>query len=561
MLHHSLHTTSAVRLIAAATLLLGMAACGDREPEQQRTVTPADTTYDTFGGGPPGGTLVVLADREPDQLNPLTFSSNAAYHPVHLMFRALAVRDTTLSAMQPDLAASWAMADDSTLVIELRPGVQWHDGVPVTADDVVFTIERQADPRTASPRQADVAAVASATARDSLTVVVDMKRAGPYAVNAILEVMPVPRHLLESVSPADMRNSAFGRNPVGNGFYRFGTWTAGRSLQLHANEQRPDRASIDRIIMRFLPDMNSAITELLAGEGDLIAKLPPEQYARVNAADHVVVYNGPRVRPAWIAWNTRRAPLDDVRVRRALLMAVNRAEIATALFGDVGEAAYSPIPPAMREHSPDVQPLPYDTATARDLLAEAGWTDTNRDGVLDRNGQPLRIEVDYISTDPTRRDVLVAMQSMLREIGVALVPRAYESTAWVTKLREGDFMGSFWGWGWGPSVAGSNAEMIFHSRSVPPGGPNFAGSGSPRMDALIDSTLVQTDTARARAIWSELEQLMIDDAVYAPIYMDPELFALHARFRNVRFRGIEWTEDLPYWYIPVEERLPRDRTR
>lgn len=553
---------SLLRIPAVAIALAALAAgCSDAEPDQQRAATSADTTYDTFGGGPPGGTLVVLADREPDQLNPLTFSSNAAYHPVHLMFRALGVRDSTLSGMAPDLATSWEMENDSTLIIALRENVRWHDGTPVTADDVVFTIERQADPRTASPRQADVAAVRSARARDSLTVEITLKRTGPYAVNAILEVMPVPRHLLESVAPADMRNSAFGRNPVGNGFYRFGTWTAGRDLTLHVNEDRPDRASIDRIIMRFLPDMNAALTELLAGQGDLIARLPPDQRARADAARHVVVYNGPRVRPAWIAWNTRRAPLDDARVRRALLMAVNRDEIATALFGAVGEPAYSPIPQAMREHTPGVTPIPYDTAAARELLAEAGWTDTNGDGTLDRNGQPLRIEVDYVSTDPTRRDVLVAMQSMLREIGVTLVPRAYESTAWVTRLREGDFMGSFWGWGWGPSVAGSNAEMIFHSRSVPPGGPNFAGSGSPRIDALIDSVLVEADTTRARRLWSELEQLIIDDAVYAPIYMDPELFALHARFSNVQFRGIEWTEDLPYWYIDPADRLPRDRTR
>lgn len=550
-----------VAALVAALLATAVTGCGESQPGQEPVAAPADSTYATFSGGPPGGTLVVLADREPDQLNPLTFSSNAAYHPVHLMFRALALRDSTLSGMAPDLAESWVMEDDSTLVIALRQGVKWHDGTPVTADDVVFTIERQRDPQTAAPRQADVAAVRNVRARDSATVEITMNRTGPYAVNAILEVMPVPRHLLESVASGDMRNSAFGRNPVGNGFYRFGTWTAGQNLTLHVNEQRQDRAAIERIIMRFLPDMNSAITELLSGQGDLIAKLPADQRARVGAAEHVVVYNGPRVRPAWIAWNTRRAPLDDVRVRRALSMAVNRAEIASALFGDVGEVAYSPIPTAMREHSPDVDPLTYDTAVARELLEQAGWRDTNGDGLVDRDGQPLRIEVDYISTDPTRRDVLVAMQSMLREIGVTMVPRAYESTAWVTRLREGDFAGSFWGWGWGPSVAGSNAEMIFHSRSRPPGGPNFAGSGGPRMDALIDSALVETDTTRARAVWSELEQLMIDDAVYAPIYMDPELFALHARFSNVRFRGIEWTEDLPYWYIEPADRLPRDRSR
>jgi peptide/nickel transport system substrate-binding protein len=150
---------------------------------------------------------------------------------------------------------------------------------------------------------------------------------------------------------------------------------------------------------------------------------------------------------------------------------------------------------------------------------------------------------------------------MLRRIGVDLVPRAFESTAWVARLREGNFAGSLWGWGWGPGVMGPNAAMIFHSRSIPPNGPNFAGARDPRVDRLIDAVLVTADTAEARRIWRELEQLLVDDAVYAPIYLDPELFAVHRRFRNVRFRGIEWTEDVPYWYVAPEDRLARDRAR
>jgi peptide/nickel transport system substrate-binding protein len=506
--------------------------------------------------------LVVLADREPDELNPLTYSSTPAFQAVHLMFRSLARRDSTLSGYTPDLARSWELQPDSTLVLALRDDVLWHDGTRVTADDVVFTIERQRDPVTASPRQADVAAVTSVAALDSFTVAVKLARTGPHTVNALLEVVPVPRHLLQDVDPAQMRTAPFGRNPVGNGFYRFGRWTSGQNLTMEVNAERPDgRASIDRVVMRFVPDMNAAMTELLAGQGDLLIRVPPDQKTRVEAAPNVEVYGGPRVRPGWIAWNTRRAPLDDVRVRRALLMAVDREALARGLFADVGEPALSPIPSALWEHSPRVRPIPHDPAGAQRLLAEAGWRDTNGDGIVDQGGRPLRIEVDFVSTDQVRQDYLVAMQSMLRRIGVELVPRAYESTAWVQRLREGNFTGSFWGWGWGPGVMGPNAEMVFHSRSIPPAGPNFAASRNPRIDQLIDATLVTSDTAQARAIWAELEQLMIDDAVYAPLFMDPELFGVHNRFRNVRFRGIEWWEDIPYWYVEPGDLLPRDRVR
>ena len=544
-------------ILCVITLLLG---CGGDAPPAADNVTGESAA--TLGGGPPGGVLVVLADREPDQLNPLTFSSNPAYHAVHLMFRALANRDTTLSNYVPDLARAWRLENDSTLVLELRHDVSWHDGTHVTADDVVFTIERQRDPLTASPRQADVAAVTSATARDSFTVEVKLSRTGLYTVNALLEVVPVPKHLLGNVAPADMRNAPFGRNPIGNGFYRFGSWVPGQSLSLEVNPTKPDgRAALDRIIMRFTPDVNAAMTQLLAGQGDLLQRVPPNLKARVEEAANVEIYRAPRVRPAWLALNTRKPPLDDVRVRRALLMAVDRAALARGLFGDVGEPALSPIPAALREHNPDVKPIPFDTAGARQLLEQAGWRDSNRDGVLDRGGQPLRIEADFISTDQTRQDVLVAMQSMVRRVGIDLAPRAYESSTWVQRLREGSFAASLWGWGWGPGVVGPNAAMIFTSKSIPPNGPNFAASRNPRIDQLIDASLVTTDTAAARTIWRELEQLMIDDVVYAPIYMDPELFGVHSRFRNVKFRGIEWTEDAPYWYIEPADRLPRDRSR
>jgi peptide/nickel transport system substrate-binding protein len=555
--------TSRLRAAVRLSLLaLGatLSACGDRTPAPNGDT--AGTDHGTLGGGPPGGVLIVLADREPDQLNPLTFSSTPAYHAVHLMFRALAHRDSTLSGYAPDLARSWRLDADSTVILELRRDVRWHDGTPVTAQDVVFTIERQRDVSTASPRQGDVAAVTSVTARDSFTVAVKLNRTGLYTVNALLEVVPVPSHLLKDVKPADMLNAPFNRSPVGNGFYKFGSWKPGQNITLEVDATKPDgRAAIERIVMRFVPDITSAMTELLTGQGDLVIKLPPTQKQRVDEAANVEAYGGPRVRPAWIAWNTRRAPLDDVRVRRALLMAVDRDALVKGIFRDAGEAAYSPIPSALREHSAGVRPVPYDPAGATRLLNEAGWRDTNGDGLVDRAGRPLRIEVDFISSDQARKDMLVAMQSMLRRVGVDMAPRAYESTAWVQRLRDGTFAGSFWGWGWGPGVVGPNAEMIFHSRSIPPKGPNFAAIRNPRIDQLIDEVLVLTDTTRARSVWTELEQLMIDDVVYAPIYMDPELFGVNSRFKNVKFRGIEWVEDVPYWYVDPAARLPRDRVR
>jgi peptide/nickel transport system substrate-binding protein len=545
----------------AVCAVLGAAACGGGGGDAGggREVEKAPPGgYQTFGGGPPGGTLIVLWDREPDNLNPLTFDASPSYNLVHLMFRALARRDSTLSSYVPDLLESWQV-NGNAVVMKVRPGLKWHDDKPVTADDVVFTIERQKDENVGSPRKPDVEGVESVRMVDSMTVEARLSRMSPAAVNALLEVIPVPKHILKDVAPAQMRFHAFGRQPVGNGLYRFGSWEQGRQVTVNANTTAlGGRPSIDRIIVRNVPEPSARLTSLLNGEGDL-TKVSADQKGRVESSQAVKLHHTPRVRPGWIAWNVDKEPVSDIRVRQAFLMAINRPALVRGLLGEEGEPALSPIPPALREHSRDVRTIPYDVAGAGRLLDAAGWRDTNGDGVRDKGGRPLNLEIEFSSSDPMRPDMLVGMQSQAKQAGINLVLKPMESTTWVSRLRARQFTGSFWGWGWGPGVMAPNAEAIWHSRSIPPGGANFAGYKNPRVDALIDSLLVEADTTRARAMWRTLEQTAIDDAVYAPIFLDPEFYGVSARFQNVKFRGPEWWEDVIFWSIPTNKRTARDR--
>ena len=515
--------------------------------------------HPTFTGAAPGGTLIFLAEGDADDLNPLTFDNTQSYQIVHLLFRALARRDSTLSNYVPDLLASWERPDSATVILKVRPGLKWHDGRPVTAEDVVFTIERQQDSLTASPRQADVAGVESARVVDPMTVEIKLNRTGPSTLNALLEVIPVPKHLLQNVAPAQMRFDQFGQRPVGNGLFRFGSWQKGQQIVVEANPDAPDkRPALDRIVVRVVPDATARLTQLLNGEGDA-AKVGAEQREQIERSARVRLETAAQVRPGWIAFNQAKAPANDAVVRRAFVMAINREGIVRAQFGEQGTPALSPIAPGLREHSADVRPIPYDTAGAKRLLEQAGWRDTNRDGIREKNGQPLRIEVEVSSADQVRKDMLIFIQQQLRQVGIDMVPRELERTSWVERLRAREFTASFWGWGWGPGVMGPNAEMLFHSRSIPPNGPNFAGYSNPRVDALIDQILVQNDTTQARGLWRQLEQQLIDDAVYAPIFLDPEFYAVNQRFANVKLRGPEWWEDVIYWSVPENRRLPRDR--
>jgi peptide/nickel transport system substrate-binding protein len=542
---------------------LALAACGGGGgggggASQGGDEQPPAGKYNTVGGGPTGGTLVVLSEGDADNLNPVTFDASPAYWLVHLIFRPLARRDSTLSNYTPDFLQSWEMKDPTTVLLHVRPGVKWHDGVPTSAADVVYTIQMQKDSTVASTRQQDVKAVVSARAVDSMTVEVKLSQTGTATLNSLLEVVPIPKHLLDSIPPERFRFAAFNNRPVGDGLYRFVSWTKNQQAVLQANPDASPRASLDRIIVRVVPDPSARLTALLNGEGDL-DKITADQRDRLKQSNDVRLASAARVRPGWIVWNQAKAPVNDAAVRRAFLMAVNRPQLAQLEFGPEGEAALTPIPTKLREHSADVKPIPFNPQLAAQTLQQDGWVDTNGDGIREKNGQPLRLEVEYSSADPIRQDMLVAMQAMVKQVGIDLVPRAYERTTWVDRLRSRQFVGSFWGWGWGPGVMGPNARSVWHSASIPPGGANFGGYHNPKLDALIDSVIVEPDTAKARGMWKQIEQTVIDDAVYAPIFFDPEFYGVNARMKNVKFRGPEWWEDVIYWWIPPGQMLPRDR--
>jgi peptide/nickel transport system substrate-binding protein len=543
----------------AALALAGCGGGGDRPAQQGGgDETPPAGKYNTLGGGPPGGTLVVLSEGDADNLNPLTYDSNPAYQLVHLMFRALARRDSTLSNYTPDFLERWEQKDPTTVVLHVRPGIKWHDGVPTRAEDIVWTIQMQKDSIVASTRQGDVEPVVSARAIDSMTVEVKLNRTGTATLNSLLEVVPVPKHLLDSIPPARMRFASFNNKPVGNGLYRFVRWNKGQEAVVEANPDASPRASLDRIIVRVVPDPSGRLTSLINGEGD-VDKITADQRERLQSAPSVKLFSAARVRPGWIVWNQDKAPVNDVKVRQAFLMAIDRATLTRSMFGEAGEPASSPIPTKLREHSEGLQPLAYNVQQAGALLQQAGWVDTNGDGIREKNGQPLRLEVEYSSADPVRADMLVAIQAMVKQAGIQLMPRAYERTTWVERLRSRSFQGTFWGWGWGPGVMGPNARMVWHSAAVPPGGANFAGYRNPRLDALIDSVIVEPDTARATAMWKQIEQTVVTDAVYAPIFFDPEFYGVSSRFRGVKFRGPEWWEDVIYWWVPENLRTPLDK--
>ncbi|MGH7445833.1 MAG: ABC transporter substrate-binding protein, partial [Longimicrobiales bacterium] len=394
------------------------------------------------GGGSDGGTIVVGMRSDFGGFNPIT--SDALYSMELLnyaLFTPLIQYDENLG-VQPYLAESWEEQGDTAVVFTLRRDVTWHDGRAVTAEDVKFTFDRAKLPESASLiGSAFLAEVESATVIDSFTVRFDYGRPHAQALEDFWWA-PAPKHLLENIAPAEMRNAPYNRAPVGSGPYRLTQWEANRQLVLEPYAAFPESLdgppTAQRIVFRVIPEAATMLTELLTGGVHVDIPVMPDQASQIDENEATELYSFPGRTVYYIGWNNRRAPFDDVRVRRALALAIDRQEIIDALLYGQGQIATSTVPPWHPLYPDDIQPLGRDLAAAQQLLEEAGWRDANNDGVREKDGRPFEFEL-LTSDDALRRAVSEVVQAQLSEAGVRANIRVTEFQTMLTAHRSRDF--------------------------------------------------------------------------------------------------------------------------
>ncbi len=392
---------------------------------------PADCSGDYCG------TLVFAAGGQPDILLP-PVSVSALSRDIHdQIFLKLADIGMTLNTVGdrgfvPVLAKRWEWRDSLTLVFHLDPRARWQDGPPVTAGDVAFTFQAYTDPQVNSSSAPILAHIASVTARDSLTAVFRFRDRYPEMFyDAVYHMRILPAHLLASVPRDHWMSADFGRAPVGDGPYRFVTWTP-EYLELAADSTFfLGRPHIRRLLWRFTPNLDVAITQLIADQADALETLgPPPNVRRVQAATQLALYHYSGTNYAFLQFNlaangdtTRPHPiLSDRQVRRAITMAVDRVKLCQSVWGDLAKAPPGPMPQAWWIWNVGATPLPYDTTQAARLLTADGWVDSDGDGIRDKGGVKLSI-----GRAVRRRIARVEYRShAVLELCAALDPRGLE---------------------------------------------------------------------------------------------------------------------------------------
>ncbi len=499
-----------------------------------------------------GGTLVMTSPSDFDALNPLVSTDFDTQDAARfLLFMTLVQYDADMN-LEPYLAESWEVAPDGmSVTYRIRNDVTWHDGTPTTAEDVKFTYEKSIDPALAFANVATYQYYESAEVLDPYTIRFRFTQPFAEQVEELALLPVVPKHLLEGIPSAEMRNAPYNRTPIGNGPFKFVRWKANQETVFEANDafapSLGGRPWIDRVVHRVVPEQTTEVSMVLTGQSDLMRAVPPQDAERVESSDAARLIAYPSRQYVFIGWNTRLPLFDTAKERTAMTLAINRQEIVEALlygFGEVGASHYWNGQWAQDE---SLEPLPYDPERARALLAEEGWRDTDGDGVLD-DGQGNRFEFELVTNEGNdlREDMLVVVKNDLAKIGVVAKPSLREWTVLLEETTRKDF--EAWLGGWVPDFT-YNPRDLFHSAAIE-GKYNMVSYANAEADSLIDLGLTLTTREEAKPVWAEFQRLLAEDQPYTWLYTAKERVGISDRVQGVKeMDARSHIFDLRHWWI------------
>ncbi|HEY3220244.1 MAG TPA: ABC transporter substrate-binding protein [Gemmatimonadales bacterium] len=522
--------------------------------------------------GPNCGTLINAAVAEPATLLPPSSEdivSNDIDEQLFLKLADVGMSENTVGDedFQPLLAQKWEWDGPLTLVFHLDARARWQDGQPVTAADVEFTFNAYNDSIVASPFRPKLHRIASVTQRDSLTAVFRFRERYPEMFyDAVYHMRILPAHLLRPVPRDQWRTAPFGRQPVGDGPYRFVSWQAAQSIELVADSTFfLGRPGIRRLIWRFTPNLQVAVQQVIGDQADVREQLvTPDNVNRARAAKQLAIYTYRGNVYTFLSFNQRAADdsaqphpiFADRDVRRALTMAVDRASLLKSALGDLAKVPPGPMSELLGIWDPDIRQLPYDTAQAGRILNAHGWRDHDGDGIRDKNGQPLAFHILVPTSSVLRKQYAQLLQEQFRTIGAHVEVDALEPTVVNQRVGTGKFDTAILSRSNDPSPSSGIAQTWTRAGF---GGSNFGRYYSPEFERLVDRAVTATNRDQARVFWRAAMETLNADAPGIFLYALGNVAAVHTRVDNVQFRPDSWAALLRTWRIPPDRLIDRDR--
>ncbi|GBD97261.1 oligopeptide-binding protein AppA precursor [bacterium BMS3Abin06] len=496
-----------------------------------------------------GDAIVAALSGNPSVLIPMLAGDSASHDVAGLIFNGLVKYDTDLS-VTGDLAESWEISPDGLVItFHLKKGIKWTDGVEFTADDVMFGYKTIIDEKTATPYKGDYLQVKKAEVLDRYTFRVAYDKPFAPALTTWGSLVVLPKHLLEG---KDITKSKFARNPVGMGPYKLKKWAAGQEVVLDSNRDYFEgRPFIDRYIYRIIPDPATQFIELRAGGLDRMG-LTPIQYKKQTDNEffrkNFRKFRYPVPSYTYMGFNLRHPWFKDKRVRQAIAYAIDKEEIVDVVLFGLGRPATGPYVPGTWYYNPDVRQYEYDINKAQRLLKEAGWSDTDNNGILDKDGKPFEFTILTNMGNNLRKNTATIIQWRLRKIGINVRIRLLEWSAFINEFidkRRFEMVILGWSLGFEP-----DQYDIWHSSKTGEKEFNFVSYSNPDVDELLEKGRRTFDIEKRKKAYYRIQEILADELPYIFLYVPDATPVVHSRFKGIKPTTIGIGYNLHEWYVP-----------
>ena len=508
--------------------------------------------------GDEGDWLVWAFRVEPKTLNQFSADNDiySRWITVPYIFEPLLVYDFDDLTMKPWLAESYEISENGLeITFRLRDDIYFSDGVPVTSDDVIFTYQTAVDPAVDAANIASLYVDVEKVVRvDDRSVKFIMKRPYFKALENLCfwDFGVLPKHIYEFDNAEDFNKRV--SNPVGSGPFVFEKWQTGREVVLRRNENYWGRKpKLKKIVYRFITNAVAAVQALRSHEVDLIIP-EPDQFADLAKDEafkkdfYCLSYWVPGTPFYYIGWNQDTPFFSDRRVRLAMTHIVDRDKVVSELLKGYGEVITGPFYIKGSQYDHNIKPWPYNPERAKELLDEAGWIDSDGDGIRDKDGVPFRFKFMYSSDKVQYRRLVTFIKDEAEKVGIEVVPEPFEWSVLVPKLADRKFEATVMGWG-GDIL--EDPYPLFHSSQIGNRASNYVGFNNAQADAIIEEARRTMDETKRIQLYHKLHRILHEEQPYTFLFIRPTFRPVDKRFKNVIIHrlGPKYWE----WYVPKNE--------
>jgi peptide/nickel transport system substrate-binding protein len=485
---------------------------------------------------------------DPATLNPITSSDSYASQINNYIFDSLIKLDKETLEIKPHIATHWDISEDKKIyTFYLRKDVTWQDGQPFTAEDIVYTYNNVfMNPELKAPAlKSYYKDIKRVYKKDEYTVVFEYDKIYFRALLMCGAFPTVPKHIVSQYKDFDA--SPFSRHPIGNGPYKFKEWVTNGRIVLELNENYWGKKPAIRVIdFRVIADSAIALQILKKGELDLFG-LSSIQWARQTESKkfkeqfQVIMY--PSKGYSFLGWKNDHPFFSDVRVRHAMTHLIDRQKINEKMYFGLGIVVTGPFYPYSKQYNQDVKPLKYDLEKAKELLSEAGWRDSDGDGILDKDGKKFEFTFLFPGSKTGER-LGTIYKEQLKKAGIIMNMSRMEWAAFLNKLDKRDF--ELVVLAWSTPIESDPYQLWHKSQAAKERSSNFIGFVHDEASALIDKARVEFNEEKRNKMYWRFHEIIAKEQPYTFLFNQPSILAVSRRFGNVIIykTGIdikEWT--------------------